>query len=109
MAKRLTILNIPGDPDQIFELKHSVIDPVMSRKGPEYGGIAHIAARNPDGSGVIIVNLWESEEGSEQAFQDPEVQAMRAQISERMGGGEPPVGNHYEVVDLQGALAPATA
>jgi hypothetical protein len=109
MAKRLTILSIPGDPEQIFEFKHAVIDPVMSRKGPEYGGILHIAAKNPDGSGVTIINLWENEEGSEQAFQDPEVKEMRAQISEQMGGGEPPVGTHYEVVDTQGAAAQTPA
>lgn len=100
MGKRLTIIELKGDPDELLEIKRSVTDPVMSRKGPEYGAISHVAAKAPDG--LMIVNLWESEEDSERAFQDPEVQEMRNTLRERLGA-EPPMGVHYEVVDHQQA------
>jgi hypothetical protein len=80
MAKRLTIFTIPGDPDELFEFKHAVMDPVITAKGAEYGELLHVAVRNPDGRGITIVNLWDSAEGSERAAQDP--------------------GTHYEVVDF---------
>ena len=98
MAKRLTIIELKGDPDELLQIKREVTDPVMSRKAPEYGGISHVAAKTPDG--LLIVNLWESEEGSEQALQDREVQEMRNTLRERLGG-EPPPPQHYEVVDHQ--------
>ena len=100
MAKRLTIIQLKGDPDELLQIKREVTDPVMSRKAPEYGAISHVAAKTPDG--LLIVNLWESEEGSEQALQDPEIQEMRSTLSERLGG-EPPAPEHYEVVDHQQA------
>lgn len=106
MAKRLTIMNIPGDADQLFELKHEVMDPVMQRKAPEYGGMVHIAAKNADGSGIIIVNLWESEDGSDNVVQDPEVQEARRKMMEAVGA-QPEV-SHHEVVDVGGrAVQPA--
>ena len=109
MAKRLTIFNVPGNPDELFEMKHSLMDPVMMRKAPEYGGVMHIAARNPDGSGIIIVNVWDSPEGSDAAFEDPEVQEVQRQLMERTGLTERPAPTHYEIVDLVQADQPATA
>jgi hypothetical protein len=100
MAKRVTIFEPKGDPDRLLENKRTHIDPVMERKGPEYGLISHVTARTPDG--LMVINLWESEEASERAFQDPEVQDARRQAAEANEGGEPPSSNHYEVVDYRG-------
>lgn len=100
MPQRLTIFTIPGDPDEIFKFKHAIMDPVITAKGAEYGELLHIAVRNPDGSGVTIVNLWDSAEGSDRAAQDPEIQAVRAKLAAQVGRDAPLTGMHYEVVDL---------
>lgn len=100
MAKRLTILEPKGDPDQLLENKRAHIDPVMQQKGPEYGLISHVTARTSDG--LLVINLWESEDGSERAFQDPEVQEARQRAMEAGGQGQPPATTHYEVVDYRG-------
>ena len=100
MAKRMTIFSIPGDPADLFEFKREVMDPVITAKGGEYGEIVHIAVKNPDGSGITIVNVWESAERSDRAARDPEIEAVRAALAERLGAGSPPAGIHYEVVDF---------
>jgi quinol monooxygenase YgiN len=100
VAKRLTIFEIPGDPEELLEAKHRTMDSVMSKKGPEYGHLVHVAARKPDGSGILIVNVWNDAEGSDRAFQDPEMQEARAkmgEIVESARGGA----THYEVVDFR--------
>ncbi len=61
--------------------------------------ISHIAARTPDG--MIVINLWESAEGSEQAVQDPEVQAAREAMAQSGAGQGPPEVEHYEVEDYR--------
>ncbi len=50
-----------------------------------------------------MTNLWESEEGSEQAFQDPEVQEARSRMAEAVGADGPASASHYEVVDYRAA------
>lgn len=100
MPQRLTIFTIPGDPDELFKFKHAVMDPVIAAKGAEYGELLHVAARNADGSGITIVNLWESAEGSDRAAQDPDVQDVRAKLAAQLQRDSPPTGMHYEVVDF---------
>jgi hypothetical protein len=95
MAQRLTVIKIKGDTDEILATKREHIDPVMSVKGPEHGGIWSVTARTDDG--VMIVNLWPDEESSDRAFQDPEVQA--ALQAAGSGMGEPAERAHYEVAD----------
>ena len=97
--QRLTIIRTPGDPDRLLETKRQHIDPVMERKAGDYGHILHVAARGPDG--LVVVNLWESEEGSEQAAQDPEIQQARNALAESGVASGPPDFSHYEVVDFR--------
>lgn len=97
--RRLTIMRATGDPDKLLAAKREHIDPVMTRRAPEYGHISHVAARTPDG--VIVVNLWESAEGSEQAFQDPEIQAARDAMNQTGAATGPPEVEHYEVEDYR--------
>ena len=97
--RRLTIIRTPGDPDRLLAMKREHVDPVMERKGGQYGHILHAAARGPDG--LVVVNLWESEEGSERAFQDPEIQRAREAMQESGAASGPPEISHYEVVDYR--------
>jgi len=97
--QRLTVIRTPGDPDELLAAKREHIDPVMERKAGQYGNVFHVAARSPDG--MIVVNLWEGEEGSEQAAQDPEIQQARDALRESGAATGPPEFSHYEVVDYR--------
>ena len=100
MPQRLTVFTIPGDPDDLLEFKRAVMDPIISAKGAEYGELLHLTAKNPDGSGITIINVWEQADGSDRAAQDPEIQAVRAQLADHLDGDSPPTGTHYEIVDF---------
>jgi hypothetical protein len=97
MTKRLTVIKVKGDTDELLRHKAEVMDPVFEDKVGQYGGLAHITARTDDG--VLIVNLWESEEGSEQAFQDPEIQEALKSLDDQLSPETER--NHYEVVDYR--------
>ena len=97
--QRLTIIRTPGDPDELLAAKREHIDPVLERGGRQPGHIFHVAARGPDG--LVVVNLWESEEASEQAFQDPEIQQARDAVRESGVATGPPEVSHYEVADYR--------
>ncbi|MDQ3629838.1 MAG: hypothetical protein M3417_00890 [Actinomycetota bacterium] len=97
--RRLTIMRATGNPDELLAAKRDHIDPVMTRRAGEYGHISHVAARTPDG--MIVVNLWESAEGSEQAAQDPEIQAAREAMGQTGAAAGPPEVEHYEVEDYR--------
>ncbi len=67
--RRLTIIRASGDPDELLASKREHIDPVMKRKAKEYGHLIHIAARSDDG--LVVINLWESEEGLPESMGGP--------------------------------------
>src|SRR5215204_4375133 len=73
--RRLTIIRTSGDPDELLASKREHIDPVMKRRADQYGHLLHIAARADDG--LVVINLWQSEEGSQQPWEDPEIQEAR--------------------------------
>jgi hypothetical protein len=93
---RLTIIRATGDPDELLESKREHIDPVMKRKAGDYGHLAHIAARTDDG--MIVINLWESAEGSQQAWEDPEIQQAREAAAGARGETS---FEHYELEDYR--------
>jgi hypothetical protein len=95
--KRLTIINVPGDPEALLAAKREHMDPVMRVKGPHYGGILHVTARSEEG--LVIVNLWDSPEGSDAAFADPDVAAATAGLQASGAVTGPPQRTHYDVVD----------
>lgn len=68
----LSMMRIPGDAEDIAAAMQEHVAPVTERLAPKHGGLAHIAAR-ADG-GLLIVNLWETEEGRHRMAEEPEVQ-----------------------------------
>ena len=100
--QRLTIIRSSGDPEKLLAAKREHIDPVMKRKAPEYGNLLHVAAQTPEG--MLVINLWESEEGSEQAFQDPEIQEARQAMLDSGAVTGPPEISHYDVVDYRPSI-----
>ena len=75
------------------------MDPVMKSKAGQYGHILHVAARGPDE--LVVVNVWESEEGSEQAAQDPDIQRARDALRDAGAATGQPEFSYYEVVDYR--------
>ena len=68
----LSMMRISGDPEELVARMQETIDPVARRKAPQYGGISSTVVRTDDG--IMIVNMWETEEGRHQMADDPEVQ-----------------------------------
>ena len=64
----LTIARIDGDPDVLIEGYRGTAA-LMDGVGHDHGLVLHAAARTPEG--LLILNLWPSEEGSLSAAADP--------------------------------------
>ncbi len=71
----------------------------MERRAGEFGNIFHVAARTLDG--MMVLNLWESAEGSEQAAQNLEIQAAREAMAQSGAAQGPPEVEHHEVEDFR--------
>ena len=99
--QRLTIMRSSGDPEALLAAKRKHIDPVMQEKAAELGNVFNVAARRPEG--MIVVNLWESAEASERAFDDPDIQRARTAMIEAGGLAGPPEVTHCDVVDYRQA------
>ena len=78
----LTMFKIPGDPDDLLPRMKETIDPIVEPVARENGAIEHIKCRADDG--VLIVNLWETLEGSEKTAEQ-----VRPKIEEAVGGDAP--------------------
>src|SRR6187200_941504 len=64
----LTIARMGGDPARLLDAYRRSA-PVMDGVGRDHGLILHAGARTADG--LLIINLWPSQDGSESAAQDP--------------------------------------
>lgn len=87
----LSMMSIQGNPHELVAKMQETIAPVAERKAPEYGGISSTVVRTDDG--IMIVNLWETEEGRHKMADDPEVQQAL-----RDAGFPPPSFKAYEVL-----------
>lgn len=72
----VTTMRLEGDPDELLRNKREIIDPISMELAPQHGGIAHICARSDDG--LLIVNLWENEEGMEKVAEQVGAKAEAA-------------------------------
>jgi quinol monooxygenase YgiN len=89
------VIQLKGDSAEIERAMLGTMKPVMDRKGPENGAIFHCTARTDDG--LIVVNVWRDAEGSDAAFQDPEVQEALTALQGVVSA--PPQRDHYDVVE----------
>ncbi len=67
----LSMMSIQGDADELVAKLQEKVAPVSTRKAPSYGGISSTVVRTDDG--IMIVNMWETEEGRQKMAEDPEV------------------------------------
>lgn len=68
----LSIMSFEGDPKDLVARMEEKVDPVASRKAPEYGAISSTIVRTDDG--ITVYNLWSDDEGRHKMAADPEVQ-----------------------------------
>jgi hypothetical protein len=65
-------MRFAGDPDELWARVRDHVEPVTSRLAPGHGGILNVVARTDDG--VLVINVWESEDGRRAMSAEPEVQ-----------------------------------
>ncbi len=97
--QRLTIIRTPGDADELAAAKREHMDPVVAPKAAELGMLFQVTARGPDG--LVVVNLWESEESSEAAARDPGIQRAREAMRDSGAATGAPVFEHYDLLDYR--------
>jgi hypothetical protein len=91
----LTLARFSGDPDQLLE-RYEQSAEVMSGVGRDHGLILHAAAKTDEG--LLVVNLWPSEDESEAAARDP----RRLTVLEQSGLNPGDISReHYEVASYE--------
>jgi hypothetical protein len=89
----VSMMRMSGDPDELSAKVREHMRPVGRELAPKHGGLGNIVARTDDG--IIVINLWESEEGRHAMAEEPKVQeALQA------GGFPPPAFEGFEVLDM---------
>jgi hypothetical protein len=89
----LTLARFSGDPDELLDTYRQSAKR-MSEVGRDHGLILHTAAKTDDG--VLVVNLWPSEDASEAAARDP----RRLTVLQESGLSTDQIQReHYEVED----------
>jgi hypothetical protein len=95
----VSMMRIPGDPDQLLAAMDEHLEPLVEQLGEKHGGLANIVARDGD-EGLLVINLWESEEGRHAMAAEPELrEAIRA------AGFPEPHFDGYEVLMLRVSAA----
>lgn len=89
----LTMFKIKGDPDQLLPFMQEKIDTIVEPVARENGAIEHIKCRADDG--VLIVNLWETLEGSEKTAQE-----VGPKIQELGGEGDGPEQSDWQSFEI---------
>jgi hypothetical protein len=68
----VSMMRIPGDADELAAKLREHVWSVAEELAPTHGGLAAIVAR--DENGLLMINLWESEEGRHAMAAEPAVQ-----------------------------------
>ncbi len=67
----VSIMKMQGNTDELLE-KMRGVDEVAQRLAPAHGGLLNIVAKTDDG--VMVINLWENEQGRHDMAAEPEIQ-----------------------------------
>ena len=89
----ISMMRMSGDTDELAQKLQGIAE-VGRRLAPKHGGLGTIAARTDDG--ILVINLWENEEGRHAMAEEPEVlEALQA------AGLPTPNFEGYEVLDMR--------
>ena len=89
----VSMMRVTGDSDELAAKIREHLGPVGREVAPGLGGLGTIVCRTDDG--VMIVNLWENEEGRHAMAADPRVQAAI-----QAADFPTPAFEGYEVIDM---------
>ena len=89
----VSMMTFAGDPDELAAKIAEHVAPVSMRLAPTHGGLANIVARTDDG--LLLINLWENDEGRHTMAAEPEIQA-----AVRAAGLPQPAFDGHEVLVL---------
>ena len=88
----LSMMRVSGDADELAAAIREHLAPVAERLSAKHGGLMNLLVRTDEG--LLMINLWESEEGRHAMAEEPEIQeAIRA-----TGLPEP----HFEAHEILG-------
>jgi hypothetical protein len=90
----VSLMRMEGDPDDLAAKAKGRLNEVTERLGPGHGWLGTIVARDGD-TGILIINLWEHEEGRHAMAEEPEIQAAI-----RESGFPQPKFEGYDVLSL---------
>jgi hypothetical protein len=96
----VSIMEFQGDADDLVN-RMGAIDSVAERKAREYGGISSTVVRTENG--IMVINMWDSEDGRHRMAEDPEIQQAI-----RQAGFPAPSAKGYEVIAHRTAPTGAT-
>jgi hypothetical protein len=89
----VSMMKMSGDPDELAAKLAEHVEPVGRELAPGHGGLGTIVARTDDG--ILVINLWENEEGRHAMAQEPRIQeALQA------GGFPPPAFEGHDVIAM---------
>ena len=69
----VSMMRLPGDPDELLARITEHLEPVTWRLAPSHGGLLNIVARDGE-DGIVVINVWETDEGRRAMAAEPEVQ-----------------------------------
>lgn len=89
----VSMMRMSGDSDELADKLREHVAPLGRELAPGHGGLGTIVARTDDG--ILVINLWENEEGRHAMAQEPSIlEALQA------GGFPPPAFEGHEVIDM---------
>jgi DNA-binding IclR family transcriptional regulator len=91
----VSMMRIPGDADALAAAMREHMEPIGERLAEKHGGLATIAVRDGD-RGLLVINVWETEEGRHAMAEEPE---MRSAVA--AAGLPRPAFEGYEVLAMR--------
>jgi hypothetical protein len=89
----VSIMKFAGNSDELAAKLREYVRPVGMELAPKHGGLGTIVARTDEG--VMVINLWENEEGRHAMAEEPTVKEAL-----ELGGFPPPRFKGYDVVEM---------
>jgi hypothetical protein len=89
----VSMMKLAGDSEELAAKLREHVRPLGKELAPKHGGLGTIVARTDDG--IMVINLWESEEGRHAMAEEPQIQeAVKA------AGLPQPAFEGYEVLEM---------
>jgi hypothetical protein len=67
-----TVHTLDGDPEVLLRRKRERFDPVVAEHAARFGAVSTVTI--PTSTGLVVYNLWESEDGAREFTALPEIQ-----------------------------------